>query len=48
MFAFIASDFFFSSILVLHFYSGRPLCRLTMNKGSVHVDMNGDGVIGMK
>lgn len=30
---------------ILHFYSGRPLCRLTLKSGQVHVDMNGDGTI---
>jgi hypothetical protein len=32
-------------IELLHLYSGRPLCRLTLKAGEVHVDMNGDGVI---
>jgi hypothetical protein len=32
-------------IELLHFYSGRPLCRLTLRAGEVHVDMDGDGVI---
>jgi len=32
-------------IELLHLYSGRPLCRLTLRAGEVHVDMNGDGVI---
>ena len=30
---------------ILHLYSGRPLCRLTLKAGEVHVDMDGDGVI---
>jgi len=32
-------------IEILHLYSGRPLCRLTLKAGEVHVDMDGDGVI---
>lgn len=32
-------------IEILHLYSGRPLCRLTLQAGQVHVDMDGDGVI---
>ena len=30
---------------ILHLYSGRPLCRLTLKPGEVHVDLNGDGTI---
>lgn len=32
-------------IELLHLYSGRPLCRLTLRAGEVHVDMDGDGVV---
>eukprot|EP00823_Brevimastigomonas_motovehiculus_P006167 TRINITY_DN4981_c0_g1_i1.p1 TRINITY_DN4981_c0_g1~~TRINITY_DN4981_c0_g1_i1.p1 ORF type:complete len:882 (-),score=169.57 TRINITY_DN4981_c0_g1_i1:218-2863(-) len=32
-------------IEVIHFYSGRPLCHLSLKRDVAHVDMNGDGVI---
>ena len=29
---------------VIHLYSGRPVCRLSLEKKVLHVDINGDGV----
>eukprot|EP00479_Gromia_sphaerica_P001806 TRINITY_DN1209_c0_g1_i1.p1 TRINITY_DN1209_c0_g1~~TRINITY_DN1209_c0_g1_i1.p1 ORF type:complete len:248 (+),score=42.88 TRINITY_DN1209_c0_g1_i1:196-939(+) len=34
-----------SGIEVIHLYSGRQVCRLTLARNVLHTDMNGDGVI---
>jgi len=32
-------------IEVIHLYTGRPLCRLSLSKSVLHVDVNGDGIV---
>lgn len=34
-------------LAVVHLYTGRLLCRLALLKGLPHVDVDGDGVVGM-
>ena len=31
---------------VIHLYTGRPLCRISLKRGAVHADLDADGVIG--
>jgi hypothetical protein len=30
---------------VIHLFSGRPICRIPLDKNVLHVDLNGDGVV---
>jgi hypothetical protein len=34
-------------IEVIHLYTGRTLCRIGLKRDGAHVDLNGDGVVGM-
>ncbi len=29
---------------IIHLFSGRPVCRLDLQAGVVHADINGDGI----
>ena len=33
------------AIEIIHIFSGRPVCRIPLDKNVLHVDVNGDGVI---